>query len=153
MTTVNAETKTTRRSNRGTVEGHPHLSRTLVLSDVQQERLEKFRKSLGPIATRGQLKKANKAEYGMKASPTYITKNVAFQIKGMRGLYSLVAQDGVAATKAAIQRYMEAKEKAASKDASKVKSAKPVKKAKKAKKAASTKAPATQPVAEQVAAS
>lgn len=136
----------TRRTKRGTVDGHPHLSKTLQLSEEQQSRLEAFAKMLGPIATRGELKAANKKQFGMKASPTYITKNVAFKIAGVRGLYSLVAQKGTPATKDAVRKYMEAKEKASGESAPSKKPAKVAKKAAKkvAKKAAKAQ-PSTQP--------
>jgi hypothetical protein len=100
----------TRKSSRGTVAGHPHLTNTLTLTEVQQARLEKFREELGPIASRSQLKAANKKHFGMEASPTYITKNVQFKVKGHRGLYSLVAQSGKAATAVAMKKYVAAKD-------------------------------------------
>ena len=145
MSTEKSETKRGSKSGRGTVQGHPHLTNTLKLSDQQMERLARFRKSLGKVASRSQLKKANKEMFACKASPTYITKNVAFKTN-IRGIYSLVATDGANATKAAMKEYVDAKEAEAPKKAkSTEKAAKPVKKAAAAKKSAKASKPAPAP--------
>ncbi len=52
-----------------------------------QERLERFRKVFKEgIATRGELKAANKKLFGKESSPSFITKNKAFKTD-VPGLY------------------------------------------------------------------
>jgi hypothetical protein len=99
------------------------LTKTLKLSDTMQERLDKFRKHIKRgVATRSELKTANKKLFRKKSSPGFITKNIAFKTT-VPGLYSLVAQKGAAATAAAVKRYLAAQQAAKAKSAAVKKSA------------------------------
>lgn len=92
------------------------LTKTLTLSDAMQERLDRFRRHFKRgVATRSELKEANKKLFRKEWSPAYITKNRAFKIPSVPGLYSLVAQKGAAATAAAVKSYLAAQEAAKAK--------------------------------------
>jgi hypothetical protein len=158
---------TTRKSTLGTVEGHPQLEQRLDLSENEQAQLNTLKSCRIPenqtgklaarkgqiafptgIAERAALKEMSIRHLGLKWAPGFIVKNNAFKVKGpngeIRGLYSLVAQKGAAATAQAVKEFLSRKEKEQPKKAAASKAAQPVKKAaasKKTKKATKKAAP------------